>query len=258
MRISLRFVLPLAVALTAIAYAVVPLVDSLTLKWFVRDLDIRANLIATAVQDPFVELLIERTRDKVRLQRVETFFNSILQDERLFALGFCDAAAALVYRTPTLPKDIACRPLDAPLETTGRVLRNERGTLHVSSNPIMVEGRRLGELLIVHDMSFIERRSADTKKYIFYLFSTIAAVVALLTVVIAELSWRGLIKGMKALISGERDAGAPEGTRMRELRPIARDLQALVRDLEVGAPQRATKARSPGVPTRCVRYSART
>jgi trehalose 6-phosphate synthase len=232
MRISLRFVIPLAVTLAAIAYAVVPLVDNLTLKWFVRDLDIRTKLIATAVQDPFVELLTERTRDKVRLERVQAFFNRILQDERLFALGFCDAAGTLVYKTPTLPRESTCRPPDAPPEETGRVLENERGTLHVSSNRIVLEGKQLGELLIVHDMSFIERRSADTKKYIFYLFAAIAAVVALLTVVIAELSWRGLLAGVKALISGERDAHALDGTRMPELRPIARDLQALVRDLE--------------------------
>lgn len=34
MRLSLRFVLPLLLALTAIAYAVLPLVDGLTLRWF--------------------------------------------------------------------------------------------------------------------------------------------------------------------------------------------------------------------------------
>ena len=51
MRISLRFIIPLALALAAIAYAVVPLVDNFTLKWFVRDLDIRTKLIATAVQE---------------------------------------------------------------------------------------------------------------------------------------------------------------------------------------------------------------
>jgi trehalose 6-phosphate synthase len=231
MRISLRFVIPLAVALAAIAYAVVPLVDNLTLKWFVRDLDIRTKLIATVVQEPLVELLTERTRDKVRLERVQAFFNRILQDERLFALGFCDAAGVLVYKTPTLPRDSTCRPPHAPPEETGRLLRDVHGALHISSNPIVLEGQQLGELLIVHDMSFIERRSADTKKYIFYLFAAIAAVVALLTVIIAELSWRGLVAGVKALISGERDAHALDGTRMPELRPIARDLQALVRDL---------------------------
>jgi trehalose 6-phosphate synthase len=232
MRISLRFVVPLAVALAAIAYAVVPLVDNLTLKWFVRDLDIRTKLIAGAVQEPLVELLTDKARDKVRLQRVQAFFNRILQDERLFAVGFCDAAGTLVYKTFTLPANINCRKGGDSNEETGRVLTYERGALHVAAHPVMVESQRLGELLIVHDMSFIERRSADTKKYVFYLFAAIAAVVALITVIIAELSWRGLLAGVKALISGERGSSASRGTGMPELQPIARDLRALVRDLE--------------------------
>jgi trehalose 6-phosphate synthase len=232
MRISLRFVVPLALALAAIAYAVVPLVDNLTLKWFVRDLDIRTRLIASAVQEPLVELLTDKARDKVRLQRVQAFFNRILQDERLFAVGFCDAAGTLVYKTFTLPGDITCPKPGAPPEDAGRVQKYERGALHVATSPVLVDSQRLGELLIVHDMSFIERRSADTKKYIFYLFAAIAAVVALITVIIAELSWRGLLAGVKALISGERGSASLRATDIRELQPIARDLRALVRDLE--------------------------
>ena len=38
MRLSLRFILPLLLVLGVVAYSVVPLVDSLTLKWFTRDL----------------------------------------------------------------------------------------------------------------------------------------------------------------------------------------------------------------------------
>ena len=45
MRLSLRFLFPLALVLAALAYAVIPLVDSLTLKWFVKDLEIRAELV---------------------------------------------------------------------------------------------------------------------------------------------------------------------------------------------------------------------
>ena len=50
MPLSLRFVVPLALALAAIAYAVVPLVDRLTFQWFVRDLDSRGQLIAQTAQ----------------------------------------------------------------------------------------------------------------------------------------------------------------------------------------------------------------
>ncbi|HEX5613075.1 MAG TPA: trehalose-6-phosphate synthase [Burkholderiales bacterium] len=231
LRFSLRFVIPLALALGAIAYSVVPLVDEFTLKWFVRDLDIRSRLIANAVQEPLVELLTDKARDKVRLQRVEAFFTRILQDERLFALGFCDQKGALVYRTPTLPDSVACHAPGAPRPEGGQVLRQPVGALHVSLSAVELEGQNLGELLIVHDMSFIERRSADTKKYIVYLFAAIGAVIALITVVIAEISFRGWVAGIKALIRGQSRALSPE-PHSRELRPIARDLAALVQDLE--------------------------
>ncbi len=56
MRLSLRFILPLAITLAAIAYAVIPLVDRFTLQWFVRDLDIRTSLIANTIQDPLRDL----------------------------------------------------------------------------------------------------------------------------------------------------------------------------------------------------------
>ena len=231
MRLSFRFLIPLALALGAIAYGVVPLVDELTLKWFVSDLDIRKNLIASAVREPLVELLTDNARDRVRLQRVQALFTRILQDERLFALGFCDGAGKLVYRTPTLPVEVTCRPPGVPAEAAGRVLQQQRGALHVGATPVLAEGRQLGELLIVHDMSFVERRSADTKKYIVYLFAAIGAVIALITVVIAELSFRGWMAGIKALIRGQSLALSPE-PKSRELRPIARDLEAMVRELE--------------------------
>jgi len=57
MRLSLRFVLPLMLVLAGIAYANVPLVDQMTLNWFVRDLDMRSSLIANTIQEPLQELL---------------------------------------------------------------------------------------------------------------------------------------------------------------------------------------------------------
>jgi len=110
MRLSLRFIVPLILALGAIAYAVAPLVDDLTLKWFVRDLDIRTKLVAAAVQEPLADAMTADLREGVRRQRMEAVFGRIIQDERLFAIGFCDAAGKFAYRTVTLPRDIACRP----------------------------------------------------------------------------------------------------------------------------------------------------
>jgi trehalose 6-phosphate synthase len=42
LRLSLRFLLPLALVLVLFAYAAVPFTEKLTVRWFVRDLDIRS------------------------------------------------------------------------------------------------------------------------------------------------------------------------------------------------------------------------
>src|SRR5574339_86571 len=229
MPLSLRFVVPLALALAAIAYAVVPLVDRLTFQWFVRDLDARGALIAQTAQEPLAELMFESRGARTRVLR---YFQRIMEGERIYALGYCDRAGKLLYATSAFPGAVRCTAAEKP-ESRNWVLQLADGPLHVSANPVSYEGSLLGQLMIVHDMSFVQRRSEDTKKYVLWLFAAIAAVVALITVVIAEISWRGWVAGIKAVLSGDYLLRSPSSrVTAPELRPIARDLQALVSDLE--------------------------
>ena len=227
MRLSLRFVGPLFLALAGIAYAVVPLVDRLTLKWFVRDLDMRSTLIANTVSDSLIAALSEPRPKPLVLK----LFNSVVQDERVYAIGLCDPYGKLLYSSRLFPPAVRCEVSAAPKES--RMVQIEGGPLYSSSTLVASEDSILGRLMILHDMSFVRTRSEDTKKYVFYLFTAIAAVVALITMVIAELSWRGWVSGIKALISGHASiASSRLRSPPRELQPIARDLKALVAELE--------------------------
>jgi trehalose 6-phosphate synthase len=226
MRLSLRFLVPLALALAAIAYAVVPLVDRLTLRWFIRDLDIRSTLVANAVQEPLQELV-----DGGNKARVQRFFNKLITDERLYAVGFCDAARAQLVATQPFPSALDCRALDTFLAQGSPLLPSAKGPLHVAVHPVETEGRLVGRLVLVHDMSFVQRRSEETKRYVFYLFVGLGAVVSMITVVIAQLSWRGWVHGMRALLRGEGLLRPAGNTHLPELRPLARDLQMLIHDL---------------------------
>ena len=116
MRLSLRFLLPLALVLAGLAYAVIPLVDSLTLKWFVKDLEIRAELIGRMVEGPLGDLLASESRTKLL-----AYFNRIIQDERLFAIGFCDLHNRLLYKTFTYPDAITCEGNDDDAHRTKRL-----------------------------------------------------------------------------------------------------------------------------------------
>jgi len=228
MRLSLRFIVPLGLVLAAIAYAVVPLVDRLTLQWFVRDLEARDALITSAVQESVAELVTGRSS-----KRITRFFDRIIRDERIYALGFCSQDGKLLHATRAFPHTGGCESV-ARAGVHSRVLQLPDGPLHIAWNPIEADGKLLGHLVIAHDMSFVRHRSEDTKRYVVYLFAAIAVVVALVTVVIAEISWRGWVAGMKALMTGDALLHSPGEIKVSspELRPIAKDLQALVRDLE--------------------------
>src|SRR5438132_3874326 len=230
MRLSLRFVLPLFLALGAFAYAAVPLVDRLTLQWFVRDLDIRASLIASTVQEPLQDLIQTGKRT-----RMLAFFDRITKDERLFAMGYCPSTAGQPVITSTLPSQIQCSDLERFSGSPGHLLESATGPLLVSVRPLEAAGVPVGNLVVVHDMSFIARRSAETRKYLYLFFVGLGATVALITVVIAQLSWRGWVQGLRALLRGEGLLRPSDGRSvgdLPELRPIASDLRSLIRDLE--------------------------
>ena len=197
MRLSLRFVLPLMLVLAGIAYAVTPLVDRLTLSWFVHDLNSRSSLIANTIQEPLVELLTAGKRIKIL-----EYFNRITQDERLFAVGYCATPKSRVLATHSLPAEIRCSDLQR-WQGPDHLLTSANGPLHVTVRPMPTEAEPGGRLVLVHDMSFITRRSEETKRYVFYLFMGLAAVVSLVTVIIAQLSWRGWMAGMRSLLRGE-------------------------------------------------------
>jgi trehalose-6-phosphate synthase len=228
MRLSLRFLFPLALVLAGLAYAVIPLVDTLTLKWFVRDTEIRSELIGRMVEGPIVELLAAEPKAKLL-----AYLNRIIQDERLFAIGFCDRDNRLLYKTQTYPDAIACDGSDTIRAGQTSLLQLPRGAVHVSGVGIEDNGRVIGRLMLVHDMSWVQRRSTDTKWYLFYLFAVIGAVISLVTVLVAHLSWRGWVTDVRAMLRGEGLIALIKGQHHGpELQPVAKDLRALIHNLE--------------------------
>jgi trehalose 6-phosphate synthase len=89
---------------------------------------------------------------------------------------------------------------------------------------------QLGELVLVHDLSFMERRSQDTRRYLIVFLAVLGFVIAVITMVVAQLSWRGWVNGVRAILRGEGlltpMVPAPE------LAPFAQEMQQRLRDLE--------------------------
>jgi len=227
LRLSLRFIVPLVLVLAALAYSVMPLVDKLTLRWFVKDLNLRASLVSNSIDGPLESLAL--ANDSAGIRR---FFARITQDERLFAMGFCPSGGTKPIATPTLPSEIECANLEWFAEQANQILRQAHGPLLVSVLPVGPPGASVGRIVMVHDMSFVQRRTDETKQYLFYFFVGLGIVVSLITVVIAQLSWRGWVHGIQALMRGEGLLRPAQPSEQGELQPIADDLRALIRDLE--------------------------
>jgi len=240
-RLSLRFIAPLAVTLALLAYALVPLVDRLTLRWWVSDLDTRSQLIANTMSEQLGDLVSQGASGKINL-----LFMRALQDERLYALAFCDESGKLRYETPTYPRSLGCSPPVGSSEQDHSVVRLRQGPLHVVEQPVFSGNDRIGSLILVHDMSFVERRSADTRRYLIGLFVVLGIVISLVTVFIAQLSWRGWVAGVRVLLRGEvivqpfsQQPGAGNNS---DLHPLASDLRALLREIDLSRrnPDRST------------------
>ncbi len=226
MRLSLRFLVPLLIAIGVFAYVAVPLADALMLRWFVHDLDVRSSVAATAVREPLAGIVGEHPD-----AQMGAIFDRMLQDERLYAIGLCIRGRAEPVATANFPRQIGCANLAVYTGGELPVLHSDRGLLHVAVRPLKADDPDGAQLVLVHDMSFVERRSEETRRYLFYFFVALGASVALITVVIAQLSWRGWVQGLRALLRGESIL-RPAAATAPELRPIARDLRELIRDLE--------------------------
>jgi trehalose 6-phosphate synthase len=243
LRLQLRFLVPLVLTLVAAAYLALPLMDRLTSRWYSRDLSSRGMLVANALSDSVAEALAHP-----KATQLQMLFNRAVQDERLVAIGLCSVDGRLLNRTAGFPQSLTCGLAQETALRPEPLLSLESGSVQVGVYPVQAESGHVADLVLLHDHSFIERRSQDTRQYLIILIALLGGTIAIITVVVAQLSWRGWISGTRALLRGEgllRPLLPPNP----ELAPIATDLRMRLRDLEDEI-RRANSASVPWNPER--------
>jgi len=218
-RLQLRFTLPLILVLTIAALVALPLLDRVTARWFARDLTLRGDLVASALSDTVADAL----RDD-KGERLQALFDRSAQDEHLLAIGLCSPDDQLLRHSRGFPVDLGC--------ARAKTLRRWGGdTVQVSVHPIPAVGEPVARIVLLQDRSFIGRRSQDTQRYLLEFVALLGLAVLLITVVAAQLSWRGWMRGARALLSGEGLSPAPRAS-APELAPFAADLRVRLRELD--------------------------
>jgi trehalose 6-phosphate synthase len=91
----------------------------------------------------------------------------------------------------------------------------------VSAIPIDDAGHPLGFIILIHDLSYAERREIETRRFVLLTFGFLALAAAAVTVVVARFSWRGWSDEIRRIARGE-------SPKRPEFQPILRDVRELV------------------------------
>ncbi|TFY98752.1 alpha,alpha-trehalose-phosphate synthase (UDP-forming) [Ramlibacter rhizophilus] len=230
LRLQLRFLLPLLLALAGAAYLASSLLDQLTMRWFTRDLNVRGAAIAAALTDTVGDALSER-----RPARLQALFERATKDERLVAMAVCGQDRNPLRRSPSFPTDLSCRDIESVAAQEDPRVTVAGGPVHLGLHEITLENGQRVSIALMQDVRFAELRSQNTQRYLLAFMGGLGLLVALITMVVAQLSWRGWMAGARSLLRGDGLLLPPTGTvstTAPELEPLAHELRHRLRDLE--------------------------
>jgi len=222
MRLLVRLLVPLLIALAVLVAAFTPLADKLIERWFRRDVEMRSELIYDSVDESLNALF--RTGAK---PDISALFERIAQDERIMGVGLCQGRVEPTISNRGWPGAVTCAmTADSRFHTEelpgGRVL--------VSSFPMAEGDEPNRQLVIVHNLNFIESRSLTAKLYLTGFLALLSAVAASVTLLMTHLTLRGWMSSMRGMFAGN---GAGPGTPPDpQLAPVISEIRQMMRDLE--------------------------
>jgi len=221
-----RFLTVLILGLAVVTWLASVAVRETTRDWFEKDVRLRAQLAVNGAR----QALISHWRNDAR-SGLRDLIAEMTHDERIMAAAACSADLKLLTRTDDYPEQFDCRELGklarfAPDESGTKwspwhsVFSLPGGRAHVSAIPVFDGGQPIGFVVLVHDLSFVERREAKTERFLLLAFGFLAAAASAVTIVAARLSWRGWSREVRTFLKGGRERP--------EFQPILRDVRDLV------------------------------
>lgn len=222
----IRFVLTLLAGLALLTWAGSVVVQKTTRDWFERDVRLRAELVVNGAR----QTLLAHWR-KSESRELRNLLVEITHDERILAATACRPDLSLLAATPEFPPAFSCRKIalqasseknPSPLSMSPwhTIAALPAGSVLVSAVPVIDDGKTLGFVILVHDMSFVERRESATRNFLLLAFGILGLSAAVITLVAARLYWNNWNKKLRLQLKGETSERS-------EFNPILRDLREL-------------------------------
>jgi trehalose 6-phosphate synthase len=221
-----RFAVPVLVALSVGAWIAVPYVERMLTEWFRTDVDMRAKVVMSSMGETLPTLL-----DRSELPRLRRFLSKVTEDERLLAVLACRPNGQTIHQTDRTPPQVSCTLAALADEPASRVLRTPQGTVHLARYEVVAADGQPAVVILVHDMSFVDRRYTKARDYLIAFGVMSALVLALLSVAAAWLllrRWGALlvrdIRSRRFLDDAEGHSSVPILSQVRKvLREIEHD-----------------------------------
>jgi trehalose 6-phosphate synthase len=218
MRHAARFLIALLIGLAALTLAGHFILSRTTQSWFASDVVLRSQLAVTSARQSLVaawpskpEALAEALAD-------------ITRDERIMAAAACSLDGNLLASTPGYPGSFSCgslvpRKFAEQSEGYSQLVELPTGTAQLSVVPLVSSAQVIGAIVLAHDLSFVERREATTRKLMLAAFFILGLGASIITYLAARFAWRGWTSELREALAGNGK---------REFLPLVRDVRALV------------------------------
>lgn len=203
---SLRFLVLLLLGLGLLSVAATLAAQSTMRRWFITDLSLRAQLAFSGARPSLVEHWSEP-------QALRALLIDLSHDERLMAVAACDDTGRLVALTDGYPTQLGCTP-------AGRTSGISRQGIHVNTFTVVSGDRQLGALHLLHDLSYVEERTAVARRFLLMCFAVLAALASLFTVLLARLTWREWLEELRLGLRGR--------SRRKDFLPLLREVRELI------------------------------
>ncbi len=222
----LRYVVPLAVAVTVVALIGVPYIDRVLDGWFRADVQLRARLVMTSIEEPLGELL--RAGD---VRRAQAYLTRVAGDERLLGVLVCSASGRRVIQTAQVPAPVHCG--FAP-DGAGAARAVPGDAIEISAFALDAGAAQPHRVLLVHDLGFVGRRRDAARNFVLAVIVVGACTLALLLGLALRLVLRRWISLLVGDISSRRFLDDARSSRtalpvLLQVRQALRELEAVQR-----------------------------
>jgi trehalose 6-phosphate synthase/phosphatase len=174
-----RTVLPLLLAAGVVAYFGLPYIDRLLTEWFRSDVELRARLLMSSLEETLPALVARSDQQGLR-----KYTAKVLADQRVLGILICLPQGGTVFKTEFVPASVSCESTVDLSDGQSIVRRAPLGSVMVSVFDQKPSGQPPYRVAILYDLSFVDSRQSTARDYMLA-FGGISLVILALFLVLA-------------------------------------------------------------------------